>query len=236
MPQIMHSSDILAEMTAIELLHLFGKYVWPFVPTVVGGAYYGSYLKKRGEDDATHRNLDRLVEQMSTVTQATKAIEAKISIALWSRQQRWEVQKSALLDSLKELASSEALLWALVWVFSGKDSKADEGKQHRKEANEKYFAAINDFWRTKLAMEIVCGKKIGEQFQKIDRLLAIVAKKARQGDFGEIWATQFEEIQAAKNELGDLIRKELEFDPIFTPLSSASSANRGPAPLLNGID
>jgi hypothetical protein len=53
--------------------------------------------------------IDKLVDQVSAVTEAAKQIEARISSELWSRQQRWEVQKTALLDSLKELATSVPL-------------------------------------------------------------------------------------------------------------------------------
>ena len=184
------------------------------------GAYLGSYLKKKGENLATHEDIGELVNQMAAVTEATKTIEAKISNEMWSRQQRWEVQKSALLDSLKELASSEALLFAMVHAFSAKDHETDEGKERRREANENFSEAINAFWRTQLATEIVCGRKIADQLEKIDRLFAIVRNKARQGAFGEVWDTHFTDIQAAKRELGELIRKELEFDPRLAETSN----------------
>ena len=91
------------------------------------GAYLGFYLKKKGENLATHEDVQQLVRQVGAVTQATKEIEAKISNDLWSRQQRWEVQKAALLDTLKELASAEAALWRMVWAFSKKGKETPEG-------------------------------------------------------------------------------------------------------------
>ena len=103
--------------------------------TLIGafvGSFLSGYLKKKGENLATHEDIEKVLRQVAAVTQTTKEIEAKISIDVWSRQQRWEVQKSALLDSLKELASSEALVWALVHVFSGKDNETDDGKQSRR--------------------------------------------------------------------------------------------------------
>jgi|SRR6266851_2457929 len=45
------------------------------------GAFFGSYLKKKGENLATHEDVDKLVAQMSAVTAATKQIEAKITRA-----------------------------------------------------------------------------------------------------------------------------------------------------------
>jgi hypothetical protein len=52
-------------MTAIELLDLVGKYAGMFVTTALGagaGAYLGSYLKKKGENLATHEDIDKLLE------------------------------------------------------------------------------------------------------------------------------------------------------------------------------
>ena len=43
------------------------------------GAFIGSYLKKKGENLATHEDINKLVDQVKSVTQATKEIEAKIS-------------------------------------------------------------------------------------------------------------------------------------------------------------
>lgn len=179
-----------------------------------GAAFLGSYLKKKGESLATKEDIEDLRKQTAILTQTTEGIKARISIDLWSRQQRWDVQKSALLDTLKELASSEALLFAAVYAFQvTKSNESPEAKEQRKDANEKYFGAIRAFWRTKLAMEIVCGKEIADQFQDIDRLMAMTARKMKDRDYGGVWK-HYEEIQTAKIQLGNLIRKQLEFDAV----------------------
>lgn len=203
-------------MTWNDAIELISKYAGLFLTTTAGGwvgAYIGAYLKKSGENRAIHENLKKLLQQTSAVTEVTKKIEANISIDLWSRQQRWDVQKSALLESLKELASAEALLWAMVHACSGKDRETTEGAQRCKAASDQYMNAINAFWRTQLAMSIVSGKQISDKFEKIDRLMAVVRNKTIQGATEEIWGKYFEQIQAGKRELGAVIRNELEFDP-----------------------
>jgi len=188
-----------------------------------------TYWNERARNAATHDDIDKLLEQMAAVTQATKTIEAKISIDVWSQQQRWDVQKTALLETLKELASAEALLWAMVRCFSATKSHAlDERTALRREANEKYSEAINAFWRTKLAVQIVCGKDIAEQLENIDRLFAITRKRATQGEFEDVWNTQFNEILAAKKELGNLIRKQLDFEPMALTLNPVNLAELKP--------
>lgn len=84
-------------------------------------------------------------------------------------------------------------------------------------------------------MEIVCGTAIGTRFREIDNIFGRILDGARCGDFGEIWEELTPALQAAKIELGETIRGQLEFDPQLgggelslsshiTPLSSESSA------------
>ncbi len=71
-------------MTIGELLDLIGKYAGIAVTTGVAsgvGAYFGSYLKKKGENLATHEDIDKLVAQVSAVTAATRHIEERITRA-----------------------------------------------------------------------------------------------------------------------------------------------------------
>lgn len=71
-------------MTGVELLDLIGRYAGVAVTTLVAsgvGAYIGAYLKKKGENLATHEDIDKLVTQVSAVTVATKNIEDRISRA-----------------------------------------------------------------------------------------------------------------------------------------------------------
>jgi len=46
------------------------------------GAYLGAYLKKKGENLATHEDIGKLLDQVRAVTTITKEIEAKIPLLL----------------------------------------------------------------------------------------------------------------------------------------------------------
>jgi hypothetical protein len=74
--------------------------------TVIGIllGYLAGYAKKKGENKAMHEDIEKVVEQMSAVTQATKAIEAKISSDVWDRQKRWELKREVLFDATKNVA------------------------------------------------------------------------------------------------------------------------------------
>src|SRR5258708_5441631 len=104
-----------------------------------GGAYFGSYLKKKGENLATHEDINRLVDQVSAVTKATKEIETKISNEVWERQTRWEVQKAAVLETLRDLASSDGLLWKMVWTFKKYPTESAPDTAKREEAQSEYM-------------------------------------------------------------------------------------------------
>src|SRR6266852_1966802 len=67
------------------------------------GAYFGAYLKKKGENLATHEDIDKLVDQVRAVTQTTKEIEAKISSDVWTMQKQWEMKQEVLFDAAKRI-------------------------------------------------------------------------------------------------------------------------------------
>jgi len=206
--------------------------ITPGLTTLVGAfvGYFAGYMKKKGENLATHEDFEQLLAEQKATIEATKAIEARISIGVWSQQQRWDVQKTALLESLKELATAEAFLYRLVHAFSETKDRPEGWAERRKEANEKYADAINNFWRTQLAMEIVCGRAIGNQFQGIDQIFTRVLHRAKQGDFSDIWEKQYPEILASKRELGETIRMQLEFDPHLGGGELVLSSHAPPSP------
>jgi len=67
------------------------------------GAYFGGYLTKKGENLATHEDIDKLVDQVRAVKQTTREIEAKISDEVWDRQKRWELKREVLFEATRAL-------------------------------------------------------------------------------------------------------------------------------------
>jgi len=72
------------------------------------GSFLAGYLKKKGENLATDEDIDKLVGQVTLVTQTTREIEAKISNEVWERQRKWEIKRDALFELVKELATLAA--------------------------------------------------------------------------------------------------------------------------------
>jgi hypothetical protein len=103
--------------------------------------------------------------------------------------------------------------YGLVYTFGDTKDQSPGRAERREEVNEKYADAINNFRRTQLAMEIVCGTAIGTRFREIDNIFARTLHGARRGDFDEIWNELAPALLAAKRELGETIRGQLDFDP-----------------------
>jgi hypothetical protein len=81
-------------------------WVWSLIGAGVG-AYFGGYLKKKGENLATHEDIEKLKEQVAAVTTTTEQIKTEISDAAWSRQKRWELKREVLLEAVKRLAEAQ---------------------------------------------------------------------------------------------------------------------------------
>src|ERR1700733_10741125 len=188
------------------LAFVVGLFSWSFLP---------SHVQERNKNLATKEDIQELARQTEILAQTTKEIEARISIGVWSQEQRWDIQKTALLDSLKELSTAETFLVRLVQTFADTKDHPPGWEIRRKEANEKYAKEINNFWRTQLAIEIVCGREIGNHFQEIDTIFDRVRKRLKQGEFDDIWNTQYPEILVAKRQLGDTVRRRLGLDADF---------------------
>jgi hypothetical protein len=201
-------------MTESEIYFLIGKWAGYIVTTFLAsllGAYFGAYAKKSAENKAIHENLKNLVEEMKAVTTATKEIEARISNEFWGRQTRWEVQKAALLDSLRELAGAETLVWKMLHAFTNAPTESDVDKAHRANAEKEFLTGMQEFWRSKLATGIVCGKRISDQLDVLDHAIARVKVKAQQRQISDAWDL-FDEVQAGKRKLGEIIREDLGFE------------------------
>src|SRR5713226_6995418 len=84
--------------------------------TLIGafiGSFLASYLRKKGENLATHEDLDKLMDQVRAVTTTTKEIEAKISTNVWDRQKRREMKREVLFEATRRLGAVNDALIAL---------------------------------------------------------------------------------------------------------------------------
>src|SRR5262249_24189492 len=75
-----------------------------FILVAVFRPYLSGYASKKGENLATHEDIDKLVDQVKATTDATKKLEAEISSGVWNKQKRWEMKREALFDAARRIS------------------------------------------------------------------------------------------------------------------------------------
>ena len=179
------------------------------------GAYLGSYLKKKGEDLATHEDINKLVDQVRAVTTATKEIEAKISSDVWDLQKRWELKRDVLFQTTKAIAEVESTLLFLGAAYSIQNKQQDTGNRNAFQedvnaANEKSFEAMRDFDQAALLTTLVCGKEINGLLANFATLTRRMAKDM--ADNPEVFKKSGKELRQRVDAIASAMRKEMGVD------------------------
>lgn len=78
--------------------------------TGVIGAYFGAYLKKKGENFAIQEDINKIVGQVEKTTEAAKRIEADISRSSAIELKRWELKKEVYFELSSTVNNLEYLL------------------------------------------------------------------------------------------------------------------------------
>jgi hypothetical protein len=207
--------------------------VWLVVTLVgsFGGSYLGAYFKKKGENLATHEDIDKLVEQVSAVTKTTKEIEAKISDEVWDRQRRWELKRDVLLDAMKKLGVLPEHLVSLQNVYRDFGTGPSGWRVDETQAREalKWQRAAGDFDAALFLAELVCEPQLVHamrEFSLIGRRTAeTVMKEGHLSHPGvsEEWSREWSrELMAKFNSATEAARKELGIaGTVFSHLTGA---------------
>jgi hypothetical protein len=99
----------------------------------LAGAYFGAYLKRKGENLATHEDLDKLVAQVAAVTETTENIKAAISDDMWDRQKQWEMRRDIVFEVIRALGQLDNALPELCVAYSVPIADVDSVKTNRLE-------------------------------------------------------------------------------------------------------
>jgi hypothetical protein len=185
--------------------------------TTLGSAFIGSflasYLKKKGENLATHEDLDKLVEQVRVVETTTQEIEAKISSDVWDRQKRWEMKRDVLFEATKRLRTVEGSLMDLqnTYETARRNPLGAGWAEFKVKANQQWFDEKRKFEETCLLMAITCGKDVKEACDDIRAFMTQIAAKINKDDT-EIYAKSSRDLLNRVDAVTTAIRKELETD------------------------
>jgi len=189
--------------------------VWKFVLVVLCagiGAYLGSYLKRKGENLATHEDIDKLVGQVRAVTTATKEIEAKISSDVWDRQKHWELKRDALFEAMREAATLQEKLTAMHGYYQTEKTRVGDATPERKKKQVEVFVEFNKatdrFGQTIMVVGLVSGSGLQRELLLLAALAETLADKITSGQ-PDAFLTSMEEWTVRLREITAAMRKEL---------------------------
>jgi hypothetical protein len=197
------------------------------------GGFFGSYMKKKGENLATHEDIDKVVDQVRAVTQATKTIENKLSGELWDKQKQWEMKKEVLFEMTRRVADLDA---ALRSVYSTYETEAKEIRekgggdwlQTKHEAVTSFNSASNAYDQQATLAAIVCSKETNTVLRTFGSFADAVCSKVVKGE-PDYYKVQQRQVFGTMLFAQKAIRQELGVDSP-TPQSNESLAVPTPAP------
>jgi hypothetical protein len=171
------------------------------------GSFLPSYMKKKGENLATHEDIKLLTDQVAAVTSTAKEIEAKISSEVWDKQKLWELKRDVLFRATERLAGlDDALLGIESNLKVGGDwNEAKHGNLMQ------WSKASKEFDETRLFVNVVCAKGTREAFDDVGRIASLVAARISKKD-AQVYDNYREEFFKAIATAKSAVRRELRID------------------------
>jgi len=197
-------------MTLIELAAIAG---WGFVAILLlfWRAFIPEYLKEKGKNLATHEDINKIIDQVTAVTQATKEIEAKISDEVWNRQKHWEMKREVLFELTKAMSSGADALTAVYSFYETERKRSGPMPiaRQEKELNliESFSDAVTGFDNATILAAIVCGKDLQTAAVQFGIFLREARMEAK--DLTEFPAKRLTELAVKRNAVTAEIRKVL---------------------------
>ena len=122
---------------------------WVLVLALVcsaAGAFFASYLRRKGEDKAARENFAAIRSQLQTTTQDTEEIKQYLSRETWREQRHWSALEQYYSDLLTHLHAFELALSELG------DHYMEPGSEHTPDSRQgehfhRLFAASNQSYR-----------------------------------------------------------------------------------------
>lgn len=195
------------------------KYVlWGLGVLSVGlGGFLAGYLKKKGENLATHEDIGKVLEEVRATTQATKEIEAKISSAVWDRQKRWELKREVLFKTADKIATAKTALTALFASYTTEKNAKEKDPAYEADvyrtdklirvARKWNEAAEGLDWAT-LLVDLACGKEVKNSLMNFAFFTRTLAEKIKDGQ-PEAFRSSLKEYVEKLDAVSAAMRKEI---------------------------
>src|SRR5580658_513283 len=176
------------------------------------GTFLGSYLKKKGENLATHEDINNVLTQVRAVTEATKQIEAKISNEVWDRQKQWELEREVIFEATKAIGLVHDALETLYAFYQSEKISIQKGNseqlERRIEVSEQWIEATGKLDQTTLLILLVCGDEVRKALQDFIILARQLGQKIMKRQ-PEVYSSSLKELLIKSRAVTLAMRKEL---------------------------
>jgi len=115
--------------------------------------FLDGYSRRKGENLATHKDLDKLVKQMEAVTETQENIKAEISGGLWDRQEQWKLKRDAVLEAIRSIAAIKESLAGLNSCFGTSLPESEALKQKQMVERNAFKETNSNLWCAKFVAE-----------------------------------------------------------------------------------
>ena len=180
---------------------------------------------KKGENLATHEDIEKLVDQVKAVTAATKEIEEKLSNQSWDRQKRWEMRREVLFEAARATAVAKDALTKLHGVYTTEKQAIAQGQSGRRERKSTAYAEINaasdKLDEAGTLVSITCGPEMIFAMNGFGRFVRSMAVAIAEG-YPERFLEKKREMVEKITEVTKAIRSEIGLSEFLTPTSQSS--------------
>jgi hypothetical protein len=176
------------------------------------GAFIGAYLKKKGENLATHEDFQTVLTELKETTRTTKEIENKISDAVWDRQKRWEMKRDTMIDIATKAATAKDTLVKLHAIhLPAKNAEAGESPAtvaKQIELNDAWNTASNDLSRMVVIASLACGAEVRTTLADFAMFTSDLSVEIV-GGHPEVLVTRSDDFATKYNAITKAMRKEI---------------------------
>jgi hypothetical protein len=177
-------------------------------------AFMGTYGGKRGELQAMHEGIDKLLEQVNVVQRRQEEMKAEILDAVWERQTRWTVKKEILFEVLREVGSVSASLTNMVGTYqAARKEEATNPAQQQKMAEMRghvvteFAAALSKLGAVRTLCGVVASGRVQERLYSLQHKFGELGLKSGTVDTTDVDHTALSDqikgvIAAIKDDLG----------------------------------
>jgi len=151
-----------------------------FLAGAVLRPFFTGYSTKKGEHLATNEDIKMVVDEVKAVTEATKRIEAEISVGVWNKQKRWEMKREVLFEAARRISEIDDGLLSNSIVL-----KEDRAIHKVWEAQTPSQAEELSWAQTKHD-RLIHWRKVSSEFDMSEAFVLIVCSKGAAEAFREL--------------------------------------------------